>query len=102
MTADGGEALIDRDELLYIEVMGNRLFFHCKRETVEGVGSLSTTAASLPERQFYRAHRNFIVNLQYAQKIGHYFFGMQNGEKVAIAKNRYTEAKEIFDRFFKE
>lgn len=97
MTADGGEALISRNELLYIEVMGNRLFFHGMREVVEGVGSLSAVSESLPEKLFYRAHRNFVVNLQYVRKIGHYYFAMQNGDKVAVAKNRYTEAKAVFE-----
>lgn len=97
MTADGGEALVSRDELYYIEVIGNRLFFHGKRGTVEGIGSLSGVSESLPERLFYRAHRNFIVNLQYVQKIGHYYFEMQNGDRVTVAKNRYTEAKAVFE-----
>lgn len=97
MTADGGEALVPRDELYYIEVIGNRLFFHGKRETVEGIGSLSAVSGGLPAKLFYRAHRNFIVNLQYVQKIGHYYFEMQNGDRVIVAKNRYTEAKAVFD-----
>lgn len=100
ITADGGEALIPRDELLYVEVMGNRLFFHGLHEVVEGVGSLSTLFESLPERLFYRAHRNFVVNLQFVRKIGHYYFTMQNGEKVTVAKNRYTEAKAVFEAHF--
>jgi DNA-binding LytR/AlgR family response regulator len=100
MTADGGEALIARDELLYVEVMGNRLFFHGLREVVEGVGSLSALSESLPERLFYRAHRNFVVNLQFVRKIGHYYFTMQNGDKVTVAKNRYTQAKEVFEEHF--
>ena len=100
MTADGGEAQIPRAELYYVEVIGNRLFFHGKRETVEGIGSLSAVSEFLPERLFYRAHRNFIVNLQYVQKIGHYYFTMQNGDKVAVAKNRYTEAKAVFENHF--
>lgn len=100
MTADGGEALIPRDELLYIEVMGNRLFFHGLHEVVEGIGSLSGVSENLPERLFYRAHRNFVVNLQYVRKIGHYYFTMQNGDKVAVAKNRYTEAKAVFEEHY--
>ena len=99
MTADGGEALVPRDELYYVEVIGNRLFFHGKRETVEGIGALSAVSADLPDALFYRAHRNFIVNLQYVQKIGHYYFEMQNGDRVAVAKNRYTEAKRIFEAY---
>lgn len=100
MTADGGEALVPRDELYYVEVIGNRLFFHGRRGTVEGVGALSGVAAALPEKLFYRAHRNFIVNLQYVQKVGHYYFEMQNGDRVTVAKNRYTEAKRLFEEYF--
>lgn len=100
MTADGGEALIPRDALYYIEVIGNRLFFHGERETVEGIGSLNAVSETLPEKLFYRAHRNFIVNLQYVQKIGHYYFEMQNGDRVAVAKNRYTEARAVFEEHF--
>ena len=93
LTPDGEEALIPRDELLYVEVIGNRLFFHTRHDTVEGIGTLGGVA------EFYRAHRNFIVNLQYVQKIGHYYFGLQNGEKVTVAKNRYTEAKSVFEAY---
>lgn len=99
-TVDGGEALIARDELLYVEVIGNRLFFHGMRGEVEGIGSLTAISSALPERLFYRSHRNFIVNLQYVQRISHYSFEMQNGDKVAIAKNRYTEAKAVFEKHF--
>ncbi|MBE6655879.1 MAG: response regulator transcription factor [Ruminococcaceae bacterium] len=100
MTVDGGEAIIPREALYYIEVIGNRLFFHGKGETVEGIGSLSAISEFLPEKLFYRAHRNFIVNLQYVRKIGHYYFEMQNGDKVTVAKNRYTEAKAVFEEHF--
>ena len=100
MTADGGEALVPRDELYYVEVIGNRLFFHGRRGTVEGIGSLSAVSDALPQKLFYRAHRNFIVNLQYVEKIGHYYFEMQNGDRVTVAKNRYTEARAVFEAHF--
>lgn len=100
-TTDGGEIVIPLDELIYIEVYGNELDFHCKSETVRCVGTLSAAQELLPAETFYRSHRNFIVNLGYVQKIERYYFGMQNGETVAIAKNRFTEVKEVFERFLK-
>ena len=98
-TADGEELFLIRDDILYIEVFGNKLVFHCKRETVESIGTLAATMDALPKDTFYRAHRNYIVNLRHVQKMGHYFFAMTNGEKVTVAKNRYTEAREIFDQY---
>ena len=98
-TADGGEIGISTDELLYVEVFGNELVFHCKGENVRGTGSLAGVLEMLPAASFYRSHRNFIVNLAYVQKIEHYYFGLQNGEKVAVAKNRFTEARAVFERY---
>ena len=82
-----------------MEVFGNRLFYHLKDETVESVGSLAGALAKLPEESFYRSHRNYIVNLHYVQRIEHFFFGLQNGERITVAKNRYTEAKAVFERY---
>ena len=67
---------------------------------MEGIGSLSAVSDALPQKLFYRAHRNFIVNLQYVEKIGHYYFEMQNGDRVTVAKNRYTEARAVFEAHF--
>ncbi len=100
-TADGGEIIIPLSDLIYIEVYGNELDFHCKNETLRGIGTLNAAAALLPQNVFYRSHRNFIVNLGYVQKIERYYFGMQNGDTVAIAKNRFTEVKEVFERFLR-
>ena len=98
-TADGGEIAIAADDLLYVEVFGTELVFHCKRENVRGTGSLASVLEVLPELGFYRSHRNFIVNLAYVQKIERYYFGLQNGEKVAVAKNRFTEARDVFEGY---
>ncbi len=98
-TADGGTIVIPLEELMYIEVYGNELDFHCKNETLRGIGTLNAAMELLPESTFYRSHRNFIVNLGYVQKIERYYFGMQNGDTVTIAKNRFTEVKAVFERF---
>lgn len=98
-TADGGKTIVPRDDILYVEVFGNDLVFHCKNETVEGIGSLTGVMERLSSNGFYRSHRNFIVNLRYVQRIGRFFFVMQNGEKVSVAKNRYTEARGVFESY---
>jgi DNA-binding LytR/AlgR family response regulator len=98
-TADGGKTIVPRDDILYVEVFGNDLVFHCKGGTVEGIGSLTGVMERLSSNGFYRSHRNFIVNLRYVQRIGRFFFVMQNGEKVSVAKNRYTEARGVFESY---
>lgn len=98
-TVEGGEVAVFENDLMYIEVFGNELDLHCKTGVMHCYGSLASAQESLPESRFYRSHRNFIVNMQYVQKIERFAFGMINGDKVTVAKNRYTEAREIFERY---
>jgi DNA-binding LytR/AlgR family response regulator len=100
-TATGGELILPVEDILYIEVYGNELDFHCKGGTYRGIGTLGATAALLPEAEFYRSHRNFIVNMQYVQRVDRYDFGMQNGDTVPIAKNRFTVVKEAFEQYLR-
>ncbi len=100
-SADGGEISVPIDELMYIEVYGNGLDLHCKDEVFHAVGTLSAAEELLPRHSFYRSHRNFIVNLQYVQRLERYYFGMQNGDTVAVAKNRFTEVRAVFESFLR-
>ena len=87
------------DEILYIEVIGNELDIHTRTGRQKAVGSLAETYLSLPQKQFYRSHRSFIVNMNYILRASKYYFVMENGDKVTIAKNRYAEAKEMISRY---
>jgi len=87
------------DELLYIEVIGNELGIHTRTGQAKCIGSLAETYLALPEKQFYRSHRSFIVNMNYVTKCAKYYFVMENGDKVTIAKNRYSEAKGTLMKF---
>ena len=95
----GVKHAVSIDELLYIEVIGNELDVHTRTGQVKCVGSLAETYLSLPQKQFYRSHRSFIVNMNYIVRAAKYYFVMVNGDKVTIAKNRYAEAKEMLSSF---
>jgi DNA-binding LytR/AlgR family response regulator len=96
---NGEKLTADVDELLYIEVIGNELDIHCRTGVFKCVGSLAETYINLPQKQFYRSHRSYIVNLNYVVRAAKYYFVMDNGDKVTIAKNRYAEAKGILADF---
>ena len=96
---DGVKITVPIDELLYIEVIGNELDVHTRTFRAKCVGSLAETYLSLPQKQFYHSHRSFIVNMNYIVRAAKYHFVMENGDKVAIAKNRYAEAKETLAKF---
>ena len=96
---NGVKVTVAVDELLYIEVIGNELDIHTRTVQTKCVGSLAETYLALPQKQFYRSHRSFIVNMNYVVRAAKYYFVMDNGDKVTIAKNRYAEAKEMLAKF---
>jgi DNA-binding LytR/AlgR family response regulator len=96
---DGGERMICVDDILYIEVFGAELDVHCKRSVVLCSGTLVEAGSLLSSKDFYRSHRSFIVNLRYTVGIERYQFRMVNGDKVAVAKNRYAEVKAAFEEY---
>ena len=95
----GGRAAVSLDRILYVEVMGNELSVHTDEGTTSCLGSLTETFAGISEKQFYRCHRSFMVNMRQVRSLHRYHFLMSNGEEVSVAKNRYAQAKEILNDF---
>jgi len=97
---NGARVTVDADDMLYLEVIGSELSIYTKTDVIKCLGtSLSEAYENLPRERFYRCHRSFIVNLDYVVRSAKYYFVMENGEKVTIAKNRYAEAKSILEKF---
>ena len=98
-TPGGGRAAIRLDDICYVEVLGNELSIHTERQTLRCLGALTDAFRTAPTPQFYRCHRSFLVNMRAVRSLQRYAFIMQNGEEVAVAKNRYAQAKEILNEF---
>ena len=95
----GSEVSVRLHDIVYIEVFQTDLTVRCRHGSHHCAGSLGGVAKSLPAENFYRAHRNYIINLQYVKGIRRYFFLTDTDEKVPIAKNRYTEAHGIYEKY---
>ncbi len=87
------------DDIIYIEVFRTELEVHCVGGKTTCVGSLREVCEKLPGERFYRSHRSFIVNLGRVSRIEKYQYTMDNGDVVAVAKNRYAEAKQAWRDF---
>lgn len=95
----GEKITVAVDDLLYVEVIGTELSLHCRTGLVKCIGSLAETFEKLPSEQFYRSHRSYIVNMNYISSAVKYYFVMENGDHVTIAKNRYAEAKQMLKNY---
>lgn len=96
---EGGRAAVRLEDIRYVEVMGNELSVHTARQTLLCLGSLSDAFRGVSPRQFYRCHRSFVVNMHAVRALHRYFFLLDDGREVAVAKNRYAEAKEILNEY---
>ena len=94
--ADGRKNGFCVDDIIYVEVFRTELEVHCIGGKTTCVGSLREVCEKLPAGRFYRSHRSFIVNLGRVRRIEKYQFVMDNGDVVAVAKNRYAEAKKAW------
>lgn len=98
----GGEISLRIGDILYAEVYQSDLVVHTAKQSVHCSGALATVCEELPGEDFYRSHRNYVVNLRFVTEIGRYFFVLEDGERVPIAKNRYTEARTVFEHYLAE
>lgn len=62
VTRAGSKFLISFDELMYVESSNNCIVLHTKKGKFVKYQSLKSLKEALPEHQFVRAHRSFLVN----------------------------------------
>lgn len=98
-TQNGERISVPVDSIVYIEVSGTDLLLHCGSRKYSATSALSDVCAHLPAAEFYRSHRSFVVNMSRVVRLSEYFFEMDTGEKVSVAKNRYAEAKQVLKAF---
>ena len=99
---NGGHTVVRADDIYYIEVFRTELDVHTRTSTLVCTGSLAGVLSALPEGEFYRSHRSYIVNLRYVTEVSKYAFHLENREKVTVAKNRYAEAKAALAKYHGE
>lgn len=93
-----GITRIELDRLEYCEVIGRTLLFHLNNGSVlERVGSLDELCNQLAEyKNFLRAHRSYLVNMDYIQSISYRAITMSNLAEVPIPRGKCSEIKEVY------
>ena len=94
LTEKNGEFLIDIQEILYFEYVGNRkIKMKLNDSSRIIIDSLSDLENKLSRYDFMIPHKSFLVN---KAKIRSFYFSliMINGDEIPIAKNRHKQIKE--------
>lgn len=97
----GCSRVVAVDNIVYAEIMKRTLTLHLESEIITYQGQLDVLAAQLPETNFFRCHRSYLVNLDYVTGIRRYDFILNDNIYVPIAKGTWKKASEALLRFIR-
>ena len=83
------------DDIYYFEIKGRVVDVHGPEGIFTYYGQIGELEDKLWDKGFFRSHKNYLVNLKYADGYNRQEVILENGERIVIAKRRY-------DRFVQE
>lgn len=88
---DGDIFFVEPEEIFYFESVDQRVFAYCNTEVYEIKSKLYELMEELPERDFVRASKSTILNLNKIKSLAPAFGGryealLKNGEKIIISR----------------
>lgn len=91
-------------QLAYVEVINKTLFFHLADGTVhETTAALADFQEKLLSRpEFLKAHRSYLVNLNYIQAIGMNCVIMKNGPRIPVSRQRRSQVQDAYMHFLQQ
>lgn len=95
----GVRKVVDLNDVLWFMAKGDKCFAHIKEGVFEVSHTITQLTAFLPDTQFFRSHRAYLVNLKHIKEVAPWFHGahniiMQNGEEVPLSRNCVQEFKQ--------
>ena len=92
--------IIPIDEVHYLEAADDYVKIHTKEGVFLKNKTMSYFEEILPQKQFVRAHRSFILNISQITRIDNYekenhLAILKEGQKVPVSKSGYVKLKEI-------
>lgn len=93
-----GITRVELNRLEYCEVIHRTLLFHlADGKTLESIGTLDELAGRLePYGNFLRAHRSYLINLDYVRQLSTRAVTMACQAEIPIPRGRYNELKNAF------
>ena len=99
--AKGSHHKIPIEDILYIENNGRKVILHTKTECLEYYERMNHLEEVLGDG-FYRCHRGYLVALSAISGYDHDSITVYGGDKIYLAKQKYSEFVKLYCRFLKE
>ena len=81
---------IRKKDILYVESRKRKVDIHTFGEEYTVYATMKSMEEQLGQ-EFYRCHRGYLVNLAYVAEYGEGEIRLRNGERVYIAREKYTD-----------
>lgn len=97
----GSMQVVPLHQILYIEVFSHQLQVHTRDGQVLSVpGALTQIQQRVPEGQFLRCHKSYLVNLDSVEGIRRYQLQLSGGQCVPTSKKNYNEVRRSVFEYF--
>ncbi len=97
---ENGEMMrIALNDIYFVEVFSHSCVLHITDGNVECRTAISRLENELGN-QFIRVHRAFLVNMEHMKKITKTEILLENGEKIPLARRKYSEVNLAFINYF--
>ena len=91
-----GEIKLPVKDILYFETELRKVKIHTKQDVYICRENMGELEEKLKERGFYRVHRCYLVNMQWAGEFNKKEICMKNGNKVLLSGRKYQDFKKEY------
>lgn len=98
---DEDEFEIHPEDIYYIEHIYNGIRVYGEAYSICTLDSTNDLFPIIEGDEFFRCHKDYIINLRYVEEIEKYDFKLVNGQVVPITKNMYKTAQKELLKYIK-
>lgn len=79
------------EDIYYFEVRGRKVSVHGKEDSFIYYEQLGIIENTLSDKDFFRCHKSFLVNLRHVSGYNRQEAVLDNGERIPVSRRRYPE-----------
>lgn len=93
---------IPLQDIVYIEAMGRILRIHTLRDTIETYEQIGQMEKRLCEKDFFRCHKGYLINLKYVETFDKNLIQMETKDTILLARRRYDDFARALMHYMKK
>lgn len=99
VSVEGKSVNISFEEISYMESSGRDIEIHVDGKVLTTHIKISDMEKMLPQKDYFRCHRSYIVNMNYVESIERYQITMKDGDYVPVSQQLYAETKNRYLKY---